>query len=87
MELINITNEELATIRAYYEGTQAFNELLQLSQSNMNREDLELSIDMLFCAMRDSLLKQYDFFDEIKKKYSISDVCYCSKDGLVYGRV
>lgn len=87
MELIKLTSEELATIRTYYEGTIALDELMKKSCSNMEREDLEIALDMLLPMIKMTMLMQHDFFNTIKNKYKVKDIFYCSKDGNVYGRL
>lgn len=87
MELIKLTAEELNTIRSYFESTQALNELVGLSVSNMEYNDLEIALDTILPLIKISMLSQHDFFRDLKEKYKLQDVFYCSKDGKVYGRL
>lgn len=87
MKKLDLTVEERATVIAFHEAHVALTDLVNMSISNMDKVELEICLDTILPMLKDGMLKEWEFLQELKKKYKAHTLCYCNKDGEIYGGI
>ncbi len=86
-KIVNLSEDEKIQVKTHHEASRSLNSLINMSVTNMKRDELEICLDTILPLLKASMLSTWDMLNEIKEKYKLKEVYYCPSDGEIYGRV